>query len=185
MKVIDCKNKQKEMIEIAKNDTDKIFAETGKKLKLVVFQVEGDDASNVYIRNKKKACEQCGIECEHIKLPTNVAVTELKEKIKSANNNNSVTGIMVQLPLPEHLKKYEQEIIDLYKGKNEIEILSEYLPKQLSREEVKVEVEKIISEIGATSMKDMGAIMKEAKAKLGASAEGKTINEVAKEIMGL
>ena len=80
MKVIDCKNKQKEMIEIAKNDTDKIFAETGKKLKLVVFQVEGDDASNVYIRNKKKACEQCGIECEHIKLPTNVTVTELKEK---------------------------------------------------------------------------------------------------------
>ena len=45
--------------------------------------------------------------------------------------------------------------------------------------------EKIIAEIGATTMKDMGAIMKEAKAKMGASADGKTINEVAKEIMGL
>ena len=67
----------------------------------------------------------------------------------------------------------------------EIEILQEYLPEQLSREEVKQEVEKIISQIGATSMKDMGAIMKEAKAKMGASADGKTINEVAKEIMGL
>ncbi len=67
----------------------------------------------------------------------------------------------------------------------EIEILQEYLPKQLSREEIKAEVEKIISQIGATSMKDMGAIMKEAKAKMGASADGKTINEVAKEIMGL
>ena len=67
----------------------------------------------------------------------------------------------------------------------EIEILQEYLPKQLSREEIKAEVEKIISQIGATSMKDMGAIMKEARAKMGASADGKTINEVAKEIMGL
>ena len=75
---------------------------------------------------------------------------------------------------------------DLVKqAKEEIEILSEYLPKQLSRDEVKEEVQKIITEIGATSMKDMGAIMKEATAKMGASAEGKTINEVAKEIMGL
>lgn len=80
-------------------------------------------------------------------------------------------------------KAQRQDLID--QTNQEIVILQEYLPKQLSREEVKVEVEKIISEIGATSMKDMGAIMKEAKAKLGASAEGKTINEVAKEIMGL
>lgn len=67
----------------------------------------------------------------------------------------------------------------------EIAVLQEYLPKQLSREEIKVELEKIISKIGATTMKEMGAIMKEAKAKMGASADGKTINEVAKEIMGL
>lgn len=80
-------------------------------------------------------------------------------------------------------KAQRQDLID--QTNQEIAILQEYLPKQLSREEVKVEVEKIISEIGATSMKDMGSIMKEAKAKLGASAEGKTINEVAKEIMGL
>ena len=67
----------------------------------------------------------------------------------------------------------------------EIAILQEYLPKQLSREEIKIELEKIIAEVGATTMKDMGNIMKEAKAKMGASADGKTINEVAKEIMGL
>ena len=67
----------------------------------------------------------------------------------------------------------------------EIEVLQEYLPQQLSREEIKAELEKIISEIGATTMKDMGAIMKQAKAKMGASADGKTINDVAKEIMGL
>lgn len=85
------------------------------------------------------------------------------------------------------LKDFEKaEREDLIEQTNkEIEILQEYLPKQLSREEIKVELEKIISEVGATTMKDMGAIMKEAKAKMGASADGKTINEVAKEIMGL
>ena len=85
------------------------------------------------------------------------------------------------------LKDFEKaEREDLISQTNqENAILQEYLPKQLSREEIKVELEKIISAIGATTMKDMGTIMKEAKAKMGASADGKTINEVAKEIMGL
>ena len=66
----------------------------------------------------------------------------------------------------------------------EIAILQEYLPKQLTKEEIKVELEKVISDIGATSMKDMGAVMKEAKARIGAGADGRTINEVVKELLG-
>lgn len=66
----------------------------------------------------------------------------------------------------------------------EIEILSKYLPKQLSKEEITVIVKQIIEQTGATSVKDMGNVMKEAKAKIGASADGKTINEVAKELLG-
>ena len=85
--------------------------------------------------------------------------------------------------LKDFEKAERHDLIDL--TNREIEVLQEYLPKQLSRDEVKGEVQKIIDEIGATSMKDMGTIMKEANAKMGASAEGKTINEVAKEIMGL
>ena len=85
--------------------------------------------------------------------------------------------------LKDFEKAERQDLID--QTNQEIEVLQQYLPKQLSREEIKVELEKIIAEIGATTMKDMGAIMKEAKAKMGASADGKTINEVAKEIMGL
>ena len=85
--------------------------------------------------------------------------------------------------LKDFEKAERQDLID--QTNQEIEVLQQYLPKQLTREEIKVELEKIIAEIGATTMKDMGAIMKEAKAKMGASADGKTINEVAKEIMGL
>ena len=85
--------------------------------------------------------------------------------------------------LKDFEKAERQDLID--QTNQEIEVLQQYLPKQLSREEIKVQLGKIIADIGATTIKDMGSIMKEAKAKMGASADGKTINEVAKEIMGL
>ena len=85
--------------------------------------------------------------------------------------------------LKDFEKAQRQDLID--QTNKEIEILQEYLPKQLTKEEIKEKLEKIISDLGATSMKDMGAIMKEAKTQMGTSADGKTINEVAKEIMGL
>ena len=67
--------------------------------------------------------------------------------------------------------------------KEEMKILEEYLPKQLSKEELKVEIAKIIEAVGAKSIKDMGIVMKEAKTKIGAAADGRTINEVVKEIL--
>ena len=67
--------------------------------------------------------------------------------------------------------------------KEEMKILEEYLPKQLTKEELKEEVAKIIEEIGATSIKDMGKVMKEAKAKIGAAADGRAISEVVKQIL--
>ncbi len=71
---------------------------------------------------------------------------------------------------------------DLIQGINkEIDILAEYLPKPLSKEEIEKIVEDIITSTGATSMKEMGIVMKEAKAKIGPAADGKTINEIVKE----
>ena len=74
-----------------------------------------------------------------------------------------------------------QDLVD--QTNREIEILSGYLPKQLSKEEIVVEVKKIIEKLGATSMKDMGPVMKEAKAAIGAAADGRAINEVVKELL--
>lgn len=65
----------------------------------------------------------------------------------------------------------------------EIVILSEYLPKQLSQEELEDIIKKIIEEEGATSIKDMGKVMKVAKEKIGAQSDGKTINEVVKKLL--
>ena len=74
-----------------------------------------------------------------------------------------------------------QDLIDQTNA--EIEILSKYLPKQLSKDEIKEIVQKIVNDFGATSMKDMGPVMKEAKNKIGAGADGRAINEVVKEIL--
>lgn len=65
----------------------------------------------------------------------------------------------------------------------EISILQEYLPKQLSNEEIKEIVKEVIEAVGATSMKDMGNVMREAKARIGAGADGRTINEIVKELL--
>lgn len=65
----------------------------------------------------------------------------------------------------------------------EIAVLAEYLPKQLSEEELENIIKEVIEEQGATSMKDMGKVMKVAKEKIGAASDGKTINEVVKKLL--
>ena len=83
--------------------------------------------------------------------------------------------------LADYEKSGRQDLID--EIKEEIEILAEYLPKQLSIEEVEKIVKEVIDEVGTTSMKDMGKVMKSAKAKIGASSDGRTINEVVKKLL--
>ena len=83
--------------------------------------------------------------------------------------------------LPDYEKSGREDLIE--KVKQEIEIISEYLPKQLTKEEITKIVAEIIKQTGATSIKEMGAVMKEAKAQIGASADGKAINEVVRELL--
>ena len=83
--------------------------------------------------------------------------------------------------LGDYEKSGREELIN--EIKEEIKIIEEYLPKQLSIEEVEKIVSEVINNLGATSMKDMGPVMKEAKAKIGASSDGKTINEVVKKLL--
>ncbi len=71
--------------------------------RLAVILVGDDEASKIYIRNKSRACEDVGIEfIEHI-LPTNTTMEELLELINKLNNDNEVSGILLQSPLPGHM----------------------------------------------------------------------------------
>ena len=81
--------------------------------------------------------------------------------------------------IADYEKSGRQDLLDQIN--EEITILEEYLPEQLSVEEIEERVKEIITELGATSMKEMGLVMKTAK--LGASEDGKTINEVAKKLL--
>ena len=73
MNIIDCKKIRQEMLDEAKLKIKEIKDTTGEELKLVVIQVEGDPASDVYIRNKIKTCKEVGIECEHVILDRNIS----------------------------------------------------------------------------------------------------------------
>ena len=80
--------------------------------------------------------------------------------------------------LADYEKSGREDLINQIK--EEMAVLEQYLPKKLSEEELTEKLKTIISNLGATSMKDMGNVMKEAKAKIGPAADGKTINEIVK-----
>ena len=69
------------------------------------------------------------------------------------------------------------------KEEQEIKILYEYLPRQLSPEEIEKTLREIISELSAQSSKDLGRVMKEAMARLAGQAQGKEVNEIAKKLL--
>jgi len=95
--------------------------------------------------------------------------------------------------IAKEVKSKKDALVDFEKGgredliaqtNEEIAVLQEYLPKQLTHDELVEKVKEAIVKVGATSMKDMGAVMKEAKAEIGTAADGKSINEVVKELLG-
>lgn len=76
------------------------------KPKLVVIQVGNNEASNVYIKQKIKCADAIGAICVHEKLDENITTSELINLINSLNQDESVNGMIVQLPLPKHIDEY-------------------------------------------------------------------------------
>lgn len=82
----------------------------GKEICLAVIQVGSDPASTVYVGNKKKACEYIGIKSLAYELPEETTQEELLKIIEELNADQSVNGILVQLPVPKHIN--EEKIIN-------------------------------------------------------------------------
>ena len=76
-----------------------------KKPHLAVILVGNDAASQIYVRNKKKTAQYIGIDSTVIELPEETTENELIENIKKLNADSSITGILVQMPLPKHINK--------------------------------------------------------------------------------
>lgn len=74
---------------------------------LAVIMVGDNPASAVYVRNKRASCEECGILSRAIDLPHSTSEIELLARIDQLNADDTVDGILVQLPLPEHIRQTE------------------------------------------------------------------------------
>lgn len=79
---------------------------------LTVIIVGENPASQVYVRNKHKTCEELGIRSEVVALPEDATKDQLLETIDRLNADQNVHGILVQLPLPTAIKAHEQEILE-------------------------------------------------------------------------
>ena len=135
----------------------------------------------------KKSMKEKDIVRKNVVQMVRAAILQIEKDKGIEVDDNRILEIIAK-----EVKTRNDSLADFEKGgredlveqaKREIEILSEYLPKQLSKDELKEKVSKIIEEVGATSMKDMGIVMKEAKAQIGAAADGRSINEVVKELL--
>ena len=92
--------------------------EQGREVALAVIQVGEDKASSVYVNNKKKACEYIGIRSLSYHLPEEVSEGEL-ELIETLNQDDTVNGILVQLPVPKHID--EDRVIKAIDPKKDVD----------------------------------------------------------------
>jgi uncharacterized protein len=98
-----------------------------------------------------------------------------------------------EIALLQKLVKQRKEAAEQFKANDrteleekelaQAEVIMQFLPKQLSQEELEVVIKEIIAEVGATSAKDMGKVMGAASAKLAGKAEGKLISSVVKDLL--
>ena len=100
--IIDGKNLAKKIRSNLKVECDKL-KEKGIIPKLAVIMVGDNPASKVYVKNKSIACNEVGIEYKEYLLDANIKQENLLDLIKNLNNDETVNGILLQSPIPEHL----------------------------------------------------------------------------------
>jgi uncharacterized protein YqeY len=99
-----------------------------------------------------------------------------------------------EIKVLQKLIKQRKESADIYKAQNredlykieaeEMEVIEAFLPKQMERAEVEAYLKELIGKVGATSVKDMGKVMGAANKELAGKADGRTISEVVKQLLG-
>lgn len=128
--ILDGKKLRDKIFEDLKAKLDKM----AKKPTLAVILVGENPASQIYVRNKKKTAEKLGINSISIEYPSDITESKLLQKIEELNNDENVTAILVQLPLPAHIDK--NKVIDKILPQKDVDGLTPYnLGKLFSGEE--------------------------------------------------
>ena len=100
-------------------DAEKFQKENGRKLGLAVILVGENPASQVYVRNKVKACEETGIASFGYYLPESSTTEEVIELVNALNEDERVDGLLVQLPLPKHID--EKKVLKTVSPKKDVD----------------------------------------------------------------
>lgn len=93
-------------VEIKMEQIKARVLELDKTPKLAIIQVEGNSASDKYVANKMKKCAEAGIDVKFCYYGKEVDSETLEDKIQELNNDPDITGMLLQLPLPEHLDEH-------------------------------------------------------------------------------
>ena len=101
--IIDGKELAKKVRLELKDEVEKLKKDDNIHPKLAVIMVGSDPASQIYVRNKSKACDEIGIEFEEFLLDENTTQKELLDLIDKLNENEKVNGILLQSPIPKNL----------------------------------------------------------------------------------
>lgn len=117
MKIINTKEIAQEI-----KDAIRVTMPKGVETRLVIIQVEGDKASDSYVKNKVKLGAELGIKVSHVMLKNDTTQDKLERIIEFYNNEDSVNGIIVQLPLPNHLD--ERKALDKIDVEKDVDGLS-------------------------------------------------------------
>lgn len=116
--IIDGKEIAKTLREEIKQEVE-VLTEKGMKPGLSVILVGDNPASQSYVKAKAKACEQVGIKSEVIRMEKTISQEELLEEIKRLNEDTTVHGILVQLPLPEQIE--EEAVLNTIDYKKDVD----------------------------------------------------------------
>jgi methylenetetrahydrofolate dehydrogenase (NADP+)/methenyltetrahydrofolate cyclohydrolase len=108
--IIDGKAIAAELKDELKHQVDALKS-TGNNVGLAVILVGDDPASHVYVRNKIKACEAVGIISTEHRLSENATEQDVRQTVQNLNQDVNVDGILLQLPLPEHLSNVQESLV--------------------------------------------------------------------------
>ena len=119
MQLIDGKQTAATIKAEIKQEVEDIVAKGGKQPHLAAILVGHDGGSETYVRNKVLACEACGFQSTLLRFEDDITEEQLLQEVEKLNQDKSVDGFIVQLPLPKHIS--EQKVIEAIDYKKDVD----------------------------------------------------------------
>ncbi|MGD2207207.1 MAG: GatB/YqeY domain-containing protein [Anaerolineae bacterium] len=120
------------------------------------------------------------------------AIKKAETELDSSGERVSLSDKDILVLIAKEAKQRRESIVEYQRGgredlvaeeEAELAILEEYLPRQLTREEIEAEARRVIDEVGASSMADMGKVMKPLMADFRGRADGRLVNQIVRELL--